>query len=147
MFKKVELWETITQEVRSNLKPPTLHRLGVLVDGLKIHGAAIVTFVPAAMLEKSPESWSTNELFQRLTLVANVSDVVFAPLLSPNVTTPPKSMLPWMGAALSIGAKIASRIENVATAIVFMLPRARSPAKFALCSWADHQSHFANAAT
>ena len=101
MFKKVELWETITQEVRSNLKPPTLHRLGVFVEGLKIHGAAIVTFVPAAMLEKSPESWSTNELFQRLTLVADVSDVVFAPVLSPNVTTPPKSMLPWMGAASS----------------------------------------------
>ena len=55
-FKNVALWETMVEELKSNLKPPTLHKLGVLVDGLKIHEADIVTFVPAAMLEKSPES-------------------------------------------------------------------------------------------
>ena len=88
IFRKVALWEMITHEVRSNLKPPTLHKFGVLVEGLKIHGAAIATVVPAAMLEKSPESWSTNELFQMFTLVAVASDVVS------KVTVPPKSMLP-----------------------------------------------------
>lgn len=56
MLRKVELCETITQDVRSNLNPPTLHRLGVFVEGLKIHGAAIVTFVPGEMEEKSPLS-------------------------------------------------------------------------------------------
>ena len=36
------------------VKPPTLHRLGVAVDGLKIHGVAIDANVPADMLEKLP---------------------------------------------------------------------------------------------
>ena len=85
------------------MNPPTLHNAGVAgpgagVDGvpeLKIHGAAMVTFVPGAMLEKSPESCSTIELFQRLTLVAVARDVVS------NVTTPPKSIVPCMVAALA----------------------------------------------
>lgn len=47
------------------------------------------------MLEKSPESCSTIELFQRLTLVAVAREVVS------NVTTPPKSMVPCMVAALA----------------------------------------------
>jgi hypothetical protein len=33
----------MTGEVRSNLKPPTLYKLGVAVDRLKIHGAAVST--------------------------------------------------------------------------------------------------------
>ena len=53
---------------------------------LKIQGAAIVTDVPGLILEKLPESWRTNELFQTLTFVAVASDIVS------KVTTPPKSM-------------------------------------------------------
>ena len=56
IFRNVLLWETTTDVERSNLNPPTLHKLGVAVDGLKIQGAAMVTFVPGLMLEKSPES-------------------------------------------------------------------------------------------
>ena len=93
ILRKVALCETITHDVRSNLKPSTLHRLGVFVDGLKIHGAAIVTFVPGAMEEKSPESWRTNELFHVFTRVALASEV------ESKVTVPPKSILPVIGLA------------------------------------------------
>lgn len=119
IFRKVELCETITHDVRSNLNPPTLHRFGVLVEGLKIQGAAIVTVVPGEMLEKSPESCSTNELFQRLTLVAVANEVVS------KVTVPAKSMLPWIGIAPTDGAKLpkAAMIENAAIASLFMLRR------------------------
>jgi hypothetical protein len=149
IFRKVELCEIMTHEVRSNLKPATLHKFGVLVEGLKIHGAAIATLVPGEMLEKSPESCSTNELFQRFTLAADVSDVVFVPVLSPNVTTPPKSMLPTIGLARREGAKLptATRNATVATARVFMLPRSRFLAKFVSCPCAAGQSRFANAET
>jgi hypothetical protein len=84
---------------------------------LKIQGAAMVTFVPAAMLEKSPESCKTNELFQTFTLVAVASDIVS------KVTTPAKSMLPVIGVALSAGAKQANanNIDIVATKRRFML--------------------------
>ena len=36
------------------MKPPTLHRPGVGVDGLKIQGCAIVACVPGAIPAKSP---------------------------------------------------------------------------------------------
>lgn len=98
MFRNVLLCETTTDVERSNLKPPTLHKLGVAVEGLKIQGAPMVTLVPGLMLEKSPESWSTKELFQTFTLVADDNEVVLAPVLSPNVTVPPKSILPVIGA-------------------------------------------------
>lgn len=119
MFKKVDVCETITEDVRSNVKPPTFHRLGVFVDGLKIQGAAIAAVVPGVILEKSPESCKTKELFQTFTLVAVPSDSVS------KVTTPAKSMLPVMGAALSAGAKEANanKIDIVMIVIrFFMLP-------------------------
>ena len=83
----------MTEPLRSNVNPPTLHRPGVGVEGLKIHGVAIVTGVPAAMAPKSPELCRTNETFQRLTLVAVAREVVS------KVATPPKSMLPVIRAA------------------------------------------------
>ena len=54
---------TTDDDVRSNVNPPTLHKAGVAGPGigiagvpdLKIHEAAIVTLVPAAMPEKSPK--------------------------------------------------------------------------------------------
>jgi hypothetical protein len=76
MLRKVALCDTITHEVRSKWNPPTLQRLGVLVDGLKIHGEAMVTLVPGEMLEKSPELCSTKDEFQRFILFAVASDVV-----------------------------------------------------------------------
>jgi hypothetical protein len=44
---------TIVAESRSNVKPPTLHRLGVGVAGLNTQGVAIVAEVNRGML-KSP---------------------------------------------------------------------------------------------
>jgi hypothetical protein len=58
---------------------------------LKIQFGAIAEGVPNAMLEKSPDPWSTNELGQVITSVAVDSEVVS------NATVPPKSMLPTIG--------------------------------------------------
>ena len=64
------------------------------VPELKVHGAAIVALAPAeTKVAKSPVSWSTIELFQRSTLVAVARDIVL------KVTTPPKSIVPWIVAA------------------------------------------------
>lgn len=81
------------------MKPPTFHKLGVLVDGLKIHGVAIVAFVPGEMLEKSPESWETKELIQVATLVAEERETLTLPILSPKLTVPMKSIWPTIGLA------------------------------------------------
>ena len=42
------------EERRLKVKPPTLQRAGVGVDGLKIQGCAIVACVPGAIPAKSP---------------------------------------------------------------------------------------------
>ena len=99
IFRNVALCETTTELARSNLNPPTLQRFGVEVEGLKIHGAVMVTVAPGlTKLAKSPESCRTKELFQVLTRVAVASEVVS------KVTTPPKSMLPVIGmAACALG--------------------------------------------
>ena len=78
----------MTAELRLKVKPPTLQRLGVPVDGLKIQGAAMVTLVNGAMEEKLPESWVTKELFQVLTRITFASDI------ESNVITPLKSIVP-----------------------------------------------------
>ena len=55
LISKKLLFCNVTVDVcRSKVKPPTLHRAGVLVDGLKMYGEAMTTEVPTAMLLKSP---------------------------------------------------------------------------------------------
>jgi hypothetical protein len=83
-LRKVVLWETTVDEVRSKVKPPTFHRPGLAGPGvgkagvpeLNVHGVPMVTLVPADILEKSNVSLETKELFQIFTFVAVASDVV-----------------------------------------------------------------------
>ena len=99
------------------MNPLTLHNVGLAgpnegLDGVpesKIQGAPIVTLVPGAMLEKSPEPCRTKELFHAFTVVAVARDRVS------NDTTPPKSMLPTAGRAL---AAIVSAIKISAVAVI-----------------------------
>lgn len=86
---------------RSNVKPPTLHKPGVGVDGLKIHVSAMVAEVPDGMFLKLPKEAVTLELFHSVTSVAVAKP--FDPLIAnvtaleppvPYVTTPPNLMLP-----------------------------------------------------
>src|SRR5581483_3004346 len=81
----------MTEALRSNVNPPTLQSALVGVEGLKIHGVAMVTFVPGATDEKSPVDCKTNEVFQRFTRVAVKREVVS------KVTVPPKSIVPTIG--------------------------------------------------
>jgi len=90
-LRNLELWETILDDVRSKVKPPTLHRAGCDPE-LKVQGAVIVTAVPKAMPLKLPLELVTNEVFQVLTCVAAARDV------ESSVTTPPKVMSPVTGA-------------------------------------------------
>src|ERR1700737_4972051 len=115
--RKLDVWLETIDEVRSKVKPPTLHKLLSAgpadraggVDKLKIHGAPMVALVekPGVMLLKSPVTPDPHESFQTFTCVARSSDVVSAPAWSPNVTTPLKLMFPWIGLAWSCGQQIA----------------------------------------
>jgi hypothetical protein len=102
ILRKLALWETTVEVVKSKVNPPTCHRARVVGPGegvagvpeSKVYGAAMVAFAPgAAKVAKFPVSCRTKELFQVFTFVAVAKDMVS------NVTTPPKSMLPWIGAA------------------------------------------------
>lgn len=96
--RKVELWDVTMEEVRSKVKPPTCHNIGVAGPGsgapgvpeLKVQFGAIVTLAKSGMLLKSPvcDPGTTKELFHVVTLVAVANDIVS------KVTTPLKSILP-----------------------------------------------------
>ena len=44
----------MVEEERSKVKPPTLQRAGVDVDGLNIYGVPIFAWVPAGIAPKAP---------------------------------------------------------------------------------------------
>ena len=88
----------MVDERRSKVKPPTLHRPGVAVDGLNIQGCAMVACVPAGIPAKSPVlpdvtlvkpalPFASNQVF---TLVAVAREWVS------NWTAPAKLMFPCM---------------------------------------------------
>src|SRR3954447_24349605 len=54
MLRKVAVCATTVELRRSNVNPPTLQRPGVAVEGLNIHGVAILAWLPSAMPAKSP---------------------------------------------------------------------------------------------
>jgi hypothetical protein len=84
----------IVDERRSKVKPPTVLRSGVGVDGLNIQGAAIVTGVFTGIPAKSPVlRASTCELIQLTTLFAVNKEFVS------NVDEPAKLMFPFIGVA------------------------------------------------
>ena len=94
------------------MKPPTLQRAGVAVDGLNIYGVAIVAWVPAAIPEKLPVLPAVtllnpalpNTSRQVFTLVAVAKEVVS------NATEPAKLMNPVIGIAWAEIAKLEATI-------------------------------------
>src|ERR1051325_8816003 len=63
MLRNVADCITTVALVRSNVNPPTLHRPGVAVEGVNIHGTAIVAWVPSGTTTKSPVVAATFDKF------------------------------------------------------------------------------------
>src|ERR1700730_17749652 len=88
-LRNVELCETIVDDVRSKVKPPTLHRAGCDPE-LEVRRLPIMTAVPKVMPTKLPLELVTKGLVQVLTCVAAARDV------ESSVTVPPKVMSPFI---------------------------------------------------
>jgi hypothetical protein len=82
------------------VKPPTLHRPGVGVDGLNIQGCAMVACVPARIPAKSPVPPGATLLKPALFNMSNqvTTLVAFAKVVS-KMTEPAKLMFPVIGVA------------------------------------------------
>src|SRR6266480_5853397 len=91
----------MVDERRSKVKPPTLHRPGVAVDGLNIQGCAMVACVPAGMLAKSPVPPDVTLLKPALPCASNQVFILVAVSREcvSNWTAPAKLMFPCMFAA------------------------------------------------
>jgi hypothetical protein len=85
------------------VKPPTLYRPGVGVDGLNIQGCAMVACVPAGIPAKSPVPPGATELKPGLLFTSNqvTTLVAVAKELVSNWTEPAKLMFPCMAVALA----------------------------------------------
>lgn len=92
--RDVALRPVTLDERRSKVKPATLQRPDVGVDGLNVQGALKVTAVFRGIAAKSPvPPASTWALIQELTVVAVNKESVS------NFTEPPKLMFPFIGVA------------------------------------------------
>src|ERR1700722_20433817 len=91
-------WNTIWEEVRSNVKPPTLQRLATAPE-LKNQGEVNATCVPGAIPEKLPSSLITTGIpVPPGPVQANTSVAVPAEDVS-NCTPPANVMSPVIGTA------------------------------------------------
>ena len=89
MPRKLASWKTTVEELKSNVKPPTLQSAGVGVDGLKIHGVAMATESPTETDEaKSSERLITVTLLKEFTRVADARDEVSKTAPPANVIAP-----------------------------------------------------------
>ena len=83
------LVKTTVDELKWNVKPPTLQSAGVGVDGLKIHGVAMATESPTETDEaKSSERLITVTLLKEFTRVADARDEVSKTAPPANVIAP-----------------------------------------------------------
>ena len=93
MSRLLAVCVTMVEVARSNVKPPTVHKSGVAVDGLKIQGAAIVTADPKATEVKLPLTLETVTADHTLTSLAVAKEVVSY------AAVPAKAMSPVMRTA------------------------------------------------
>jgi|SRR5665213_91340 len=94
ILKNPRVSVTIMSLPKSNVKPPTLHKAGVSVDGIKTHGLPIVTDVPGNIPENDPEAAApVTTLPQPVTVVEVLTEVPFI------VSVPLIVMFPVIGTA------------------------------------------------
>ena len=102
--RKLWLREMTAQEVRSKVKPPTLHGPENGDEDAKTHGVDIATALPgAAKAAKSPVSLPTRALFHLFTWEAVTKEPVL------NFTPPPKSISPVIGMAKAFDCRKKTR--------------------------------------
>ena len=89
------------------MKPPTLHRAGVGLDGLNIQGCAIVAWVLAAIPLKSPVAPGATLLKPALLFMSNqvITIVAVAREFVSNWTEPAKLMFSLYWRSLSLLTK------------------------------------------
>jgi hypothetical protein len=105
----------MVEVARSNVKPPTVHKSGVAVDGLKIQGAAIVTADPKATEVKLPLVLETVTADHTLTSLAVAKEVVSY------AAVPAKAISPVMRTAWACWLNSAQLMKPVASAAKIIL--------------------------